>query len=96
MIKGSKCSSNYSPQLYELKNKTKKTETAKQYTFFKRFLCDILSLSRSCNAQYFHTTGHTYTRLTYVVSLVDYTFSSKYCCVRLITMTKSALNYHRH
>ncbi len=29
-------------------------------------------------------------------SLVDNVFSSKYCCARLITMTKSALTYHRH
>ncbi len=34
-----------------------------QITLFKLFLCDILS--SSCNAQYFHTTGHTYTRLRF-------------------------------
>ncbi len=45
--------------------------------------------SSSCNAQYFHTTEHTYARLTFVVSLVDNEFSSKYCCVGLITVTNS-------
>ncbi len=43
-----------------------------------------------------HTTEHTYTRLTFVVSLVDNEFSSKYCCVGLITVTNSVLTYHKH
>ncbi len=46
------------------------------------------TLNSSCKAQY--------TRLTFAVSLVDNALSSKYCCVRLITMPKSALTYHRH
>ncbi len=33
----------------------------------------------SSNTQYFHTPGPTYTQLTFVVSLVDNEFSSKYC-----------------
>ncbi len=44
----------------------------------------------------FHTTEHTYARLTFVVSLVDNEFSSKYYCVGLITVTNSILTYHRH
>ena len=52
---------------------------------FKLFLCDILS--SSCNAQYFHTSEHTYTRLIFIVSLVDNEFSSKYCYAGLITVT---------
>ncbi len=46
--------------------------------------------------QYFHTTEHTYTRLIFVVSLVENEFSSKYCCVVLITVTNSVLTYHHH
>ena len=56
--------------------------------------CNILS--SSCNTQYLHTTEHTYARLTFVVSLVDNEFSSKCCCVGLITTTNSLLSYHRH
>ncbi len=37
-VKGFQCHSNNSLQLLELKEKT----TTKQYTLFKRFLCDIL------------------------------------------------------
>ncbi len=37
-VKGIQCHSNNSLQLLELKDKT----TTKQYTLFKRFLCDIL------------------------------------------------------
>ncbi len=37
-VKGFQCHSNNSLQLLELKKKT----TTKQYTLFKRFLCDIL------------------------------------------------------
>ncbi len=54
------------------------------------FLCDILN--SSCNAQYFHTSEHIYSRLTFVVTLVDNEFSSKYCCVGLTTMTNSILS----
>ncbi len=54
------------------------------------------SLCSSCNTQYFHTTEHSYARLTFVVSLVDNQFSSKYCCVGLITVTNSVLTYHHH
>ncbi len=54
---------------------------------------DILS---SCNAQYFHTTDIPTQDLTFVVSLVDNEFSSKYCCVGLITVANSVLTYHRH
>ncbi len=75
-------------------NWKKKVSNKKQVMLFKLFLCDILS--NSCNAQYFHTTGHTYARLTFVVSLVVNEFSSQYCCVGLITMTNSILTYHRH
>ncbi len=49
-VKGFQYHSNNSLQLFELKEKT----TTKQYTLFKRFLCDIL-----CKAQCFDTTGHT-------------------------------------
>ncbi len=62
-----------SPQLFELK---------KKYTLYLSYLCDMLELSSSYNAQYLHTTGHTYARLTFAV-LVDNEFSSKYCCVQL-------------
>ncbi len=37
-VKGFQCHSNNSLQLLELKEKT----TTKQYTLFKRFLCDII------------------------------------------------------
>ncbi len=37
-VNGFQCHSNNSLQLFELKEKT----TTKQYTLFKRFLCDIL------------------------------------------------------
>ncbi len=87
MVKGIQCHSNRSPQLFELEKKQQN-----QVTLLKLSLCDILS--SSCNAQYFHTTEHTYARLTYVVSLVDNEFSSKYCCVGLITVTNSVLTYH--
>ncbi len=89
MVKGIQYHSNRSPQLFELKMKQQN-----QVTLFKLFLCDILS--SSCNAQYFHTTEHTYARLTFVVRLVDNEFSSKYCCVGLITAINSVLTYHRH
>ncbi len=56
----------------------------------------MFSLYSLANPQYIHTTGHTYTRLTFVVSLVNNEFSSKYYCVGLITVTNSTLNYHRH
>ncbi len=52
-------------------------EATKSNHVVKMFLCD--SLNSSCNAQYFHTTEHTYARLTFVVSLVDNEFLSKYC-----------------
>ncbi len=39
---------------------------------------------------------YTYTRLTFVVSLVDNEYSSKYCCVGLIAMTNNALTNHCH
>ncbi len=84
-VKGIQCHSNR----FELKKKQQN-----QVTLFKLFLCDILN--SSCNAQYIHTTEHTYARLTYVVSLVDNEFSSKYCCVGLITVTNSVLTYHHH
>ncbi len=75
-VKGIQCHSNHSPQLFELKK-----EKQNQVTLFKLFLCD--TLSSSCNARYFDTTEHTYTRRTFVVSLVDSEFSGKYCCVGL-------------
>ncbi len=49
-----------------------------------------------CNTQCFDTTGHAPTQTYLRSSLVDNVFSSKYCCARLIAMTKSALTYHRH
>ncbi len=69
------CHSNRSPQLFELKKKKSNKKTSHVIKTFS--LC-------SCNAQYFHTTEHTYARLSFMVSLVDYEFSSKYYCVGLI------------
>ncbi len=40
--------------------------------------------------------GHAPTQTYLRSSLVDNVFSSKYCCARLIAMTKRALTYHRH
>ncbi len=82
--KGIQCHSNHSPQLFELKQKNKSR-------FFKFFLWDILS--NCCNAQYFHITEHTYARLTFVVSLVDNEFSSKYWLHRAHNYDKT---YHHH
>ncbi len=62
-VKGFKCHSNHSSQLFELKKKKQQQNNTRYF----RFLRDIRQLSRSCNTQYFHTTEDTYTRLTYVV-----------------------------
>ncbi len=90
-VKGFQFHSNNSLQLLG----RKKTITI-QYTLFKSFLCDILQLSSGCNTQCFDTTGHAPTQPYLRSSIVDNVFSSKYCCARLITMTKIALTYHRH
>ncbi len=50
---------NYKKRKKKKKKKKKKRKKIKLCTLFKHFLCDILS---SCNAQYFHTTEHTYTQ----------------------------------
>ncbi len=88
-VKGFQCHSNNSLQLLGRKNNNNKT-------IFKSFLCDILQLSSGCKTQCFDTTGHAPTQTYLRGSLVDNVFSSKYCCARLITMTKSTLTYHRH
>ncbi len=54
-------------QLFELKNKQEKTSHIYLNVFF--------------DALYIHKTGHTYTRLTFVISVVDNEFSSKYRCI---------------
>ena len=68
-VNGFQCHSNHSPQLFELKKKksNKKTSHVILNVFFVIF-CS------SCNAQYFLTTGYIYTRLTFVVSLVNNEF----------------------
>ncbi len=62
--------SNHSLQLFESKKATKKQNKS---SYLNIFFCDILI----CNTQYFHTTEHTYTRLTFVISPVGNEFSSK-------------------
>ncbi len=49
------------------------------------------SKKKKKKTQCFDTTGHAPTQTYLHGSLVDNGFSSKYCCARLITMTKSAL-----
>ncbi len=69
--KGIQSHSNHSPQLLELKKKKQQIKSR-----YLNFLFDS-----NCNTQNFHTTGHTYARLIFMVTLVDNEFSSKYCCV---------------
>ncbi len=89
-VKGFQYHSNNSLQLFELKEKQQQNNT--HYLN----VCSVIffSYNNGCKAQCFDTTGHTPT-LTFAVSLVDNAFSSKYCCVWLITMPKSALTYNR-
>ncbi len=82
-VKVLQCHSNNSLQLLELKGKNS-------------FLCSIF-FSKLVVVTHNALTQLDAPKQTYLRgSLVDNVFSSKYCCVQLIAMTKRALTYHRH